>query len=302
MFYYSSCDSRHCLIDFSKLVLRAHGNLNQEHFYIQEFASPYYKLGKKEHFVEVPDSLMNSHCYLFMGGMNGYYKKAFSLAEVLALFEENARKATLTNDKPKLALDLLKRKIIIKYYSGNFGWLRRILHTYFQWESKDFTAIMKKIDTISQKINTLPQKKSKSNLLKKKVTDLYSTKDKEIFTRVSKVFTDNLNDHDAIGALSGFSPKRYTVEWMSPRSYLNRVDPCFKRHSDEESIPWITEQMIKLIESDSEECSKFSPLMMDPKQKYHITENYYVLFHEGRHRALVAERLGINKIPVAIPI
>lgn len=297
MSYYVSSDSNHGLIDISKLILIAHSSQrNGEHLYIHEFSNPYFNLGSKE---EYSEPLRVHHTGVYPTNNVIYFpKRALTFARVLDLFENCAMKATLTNEKPQLALELLKQRVTGKYFSGITGALCKLLSHFFGWYSSDYKKIISRIDTVSQKILSLPHK-SKNKVSKKKIVSI-SVSENSTSDKARKVFTDKINDKTAIGALCGYSSKRYHVQWISPRSYLNRVDPYFKRHSDEESMPWIIEQMNDLIHVRKKE-PKFSPVMMDPENSYFICEGYNVLSHEGRHRALAAERLGIPEISVAIP-
>ncbi|MBA3817111.1 MAG: hypothetical protein H0X29_11460 [Parachlamydiaceae bacterium] len=290
MSIYVSPYSKHCLIDLSKLVLKAYSRKDVPHLYIHHFSDRYYKLGKKEEYVAARHSM---HSFLPHGNF-GYTKEALSLAKILELFEKEITKATLSSNKTNEALKLLKDRVTDKYYSGYLGKLLGFLHDNFGWQSSQFKGIVKRIDDLTSKTSKLPLKPAKV-LKNKKINS------KSGLSKAAMVFTSSLKDNEAIGALCDFSYKNYYIEWMSPREYLDRVDPCFKRHKDEESIPWISDRMQELIQGDFV-SPKFSPLMMNPKSRGHITENYFILDHEGRHRALVADRLGVSEIPVAIPV
>lgn len=116
-----------------------------------------------------------------------------------------------------------------------------------------------------------------------------------------QVFTSRLEESDSIGWLCGYAnTKRYDVQWMSPKRYLEQVDRYFYRHADEESLPWLLDKMVALTKGVGDK--KFAPLMMNPRNKRTIVEGYELCAHEGRHRALAASFLKIPEIPVAIEI
>lgn len=301
MSYYVSSRPDQSLIDYSKVIIGALGNkvAGQGHLYIHGFTSSNYKLGGREETLAFPIGMGCSK--VFDGGFGGsisYCKKALSLTTILNTFEKYAGKeGARTNHKPQEALNLLRTNITAKYYSGAFAKIKSFLNDRFNWQSSDYKALMAKIDSISAKVSSLSPKE-KSNLLKNKIKALADDHSISYISRARKVFSGNLRDLSAIGTIGDFDSQRYSLEWMSPREYLNRVDPFFKRHTNEESMPWIAEKMIDLVYERG--TTKFSPLMMNPHVKSHIAEDYYILDHEGRHRALVAERLGLHEIPVAI--
>jgi hypothetical protein len=113
-----------------------------------------------------------------------------------------------------------------------------------------------------------------------------------------KVFTDNLKDGNAHGALGNYSYAPYQVHWMTPREYLNKVDRYFTCFANDERMQSIFNGMEELIRGIK--TQKFAPVMLNPHECRTITENYQVYEHEGRHRALCADLLKISKIPVAI--
>lgn len=283
---YVSEHSNHSLIDFSKLVLKAHKGAN--HLYIHSFSTPYYKLGEKEEYVFTNrPSLLSSHL-----GNHGYHKQALPLMTLLNVFQDMVNKKAHSSYKVNDALLLLKNKVTEKYYSGCLGSILRFLNDRFGWQHQDFKQVIQKINSLSSQIATLPQK-PKKDLKKKPIQQLLD------LSKAALVFTSNLKDTTAIGTLGDFTYRNYQIEWMSPGEYLARVDPYFKRHKDEESMPWIAMEMQKRLDGDAS-GPKFAPLMMNTKVKWHIVENYYFLDHEGRHRALTAKRLGIPMVPVAI--
>lgn len=287
MSYYISQNHRHCLNDLSNLVLRAHDAKNSEgHLYVHEFSDPYFKLNKKteEHFV--------------VSRWGSYFRTSYAipLSKLLDLFENYAKKATVITSKPQKALQLIRQHTAQKYYSGICGRVRHLLNRVFGWYSFDLIPEAKRIDQISKSLLSIPRK-TPLRLLSQIKASITSKADS--WEKGRKVFTDNLKDINAHGALGGYTYQPYAIKWMSPRQYLDQVDPHFKRHNDEDSMPWIYNEMAALIEGKSS-GPKFSPLMMRPHDRHTVCDSYSVLAHEGRHRALAAERLGIAILPVAL--
>lgn len=82
------------------------------------------------------------------------------------------------------------------------------------------------------------------------------------------------------------------IEWMTPREFLDQADPSFDPEADDvdfrqRSIDFMTEAI------DAGQC--FAPLELWPGRP-----RSYGLKHEGRHRAWVAEQIGIDEVPVYI--
>ena len=135
--------------------------------------------------------------------------------------------------------------------------MRQLLHQIFGWYSFELTEVAKRINKIAERVLSISIKPPSSKVKAKSLSS------NSPYSKATAVFTDNLDDRGAIGALCGFSSKRYSVKWMSPRQFLHEVDPYFKRHADEESMPWLLSQMKELIH-DKQKGPKFSPLMMMP--------------------------------------
>jgi hypothetical protein len=93
----------------------------------------------------------------------------------------------------------------------------------------------------------------------------------------------------------------YKIKWMSPEKFLKVVDPHFRPGPERLAS-------IKKIPEDA--C--FAPLQITPHKRERgddvlVMRNgrvefvpRYVIGHEGRHRALLATRLGIEKVPVIV--
>jgi len=94
----------------------------------------------------------------------------------------------------------------------------------------------------------------------------------------------------------------YKVKMMSPEKFLKVVDPHFR--PDLQSL-----ERLKTVPEDR--C--FAPLQVWPYKRVRAKHDvlvhregrvefvpHYVLGHEGRHRALLAARAGIEKVPVIV--
>jgi hypothetical protein len=80
---------------------------------------------------------------------------------------------------------------------------------------------------------------------------------------------------------------------MDPRKFLRVVDPCFTAHR-RDTIDWLTRQ--------AQAGTCFAPLQAWPKRREMLKEYCAqpIMAHEGRHRAWVASRLGVERVPVLI--
>ena len=176
--------------------------------------------------------------------------------------------------------------------------------------------------------NPKPNKKSKQpNLIKSflgqgnPMINDRKTKSQKRFLRSSKGFKKNrFKDSDKDGVIDGLdcfrhNPKKHMawkrpedydyIEEMSPREYLNRTNsPNFGLKDKKFGKEWSDKHGYKEETYSDSETKMAEPLS---KLSNKITDNTsevpipYVEpdgDHEGRHRALAAERAGIKKIPV----
>lgn len=289
-----SSSTNHCLSDFAQVVLLAHKSNPSKHQYVYEEdgayalrSSPYY-FKANPYYRPKPSHLSNDDIWYVEPVFDYIY--CLSVNALLKRFDSYAKKATACDDKPLEALTLLKQRVRQKYYSGMSGKLCARLQSVFTCFQFENTAASKKIEKIAKRIQNLPKLPS---LLLPKVEGPLSK-------RSYQVFTGNLHDPKAVGALGDYFYRNYQVTWMSPDTYLSRVDPAFHRHPDEESMPWLLNEMARRI--NGEALERFAPLMMDPSSKSVQTNGYQILEHEGRHRALAAKLLNIPLVPVAIKV
>lgn len=91
-------------------------------------------------------------------------------------------------------------------------------------------------------------------------------------------------DLQSYGGNEGWKGK---VVWMTPDKFLSLVHPLPDSENDDESMKNLEHRMRNGLPLD------FLVLTVDVEKKK-------VTGHEGRHRATVAKKLGIEKVPVLI--
>jgi ParB-like chromosome segregation protein Spo0J len=87
--------------------------------------------------------------------------------------------------------------------------------------------------------------------------------------------------------LTGFRPQSQFEIQMRPDDFLRAVGPTSRWHLEEKSI----QELMARMEADQE----IDPLFLDVNAR-----DGRVVKHEGRHRAVAAERLGIETVPVLV--
>lgn len=87
--------------------------------------------------------------------------------------------------------------------------------------------------------------------------------------------------------LTYYKPKSQFEISMRPVDFLSAVGPSSREHISEEGVKNVVERMEGDLELD--------PLFLDVDLK-----RGKVVAHEGRHRAVAAERLGIETVPVLV--
>ena len=87
--------------------------------------------------------------------------------------------------------------------------------------------------------------------------------------------------------LVGYKPASQFEISMRPSDFLNAVGPRSREYISEEGVQKVMERMEGDLELD--------PLFLDVD-----LSRGKVVAHEGRHRAVAAERLGIETIPVLV--
>lgn len=284
--------NNHALSDWGNLIVKAHEKTDnkQMHQYIHHFCDDIYTLNVKRWDDVVRNPYFDERYCEYESRYYRIVHSKMALEKVVDEFLNCAKTATECDEKPLVAVRLLKDRVSKKYYSGIEGKVARFASRFFKNLEFEKTKVCQKLDEIEQIVVNLPR------TLDIKLPSLGKRQDIE-----EVIFTDDLRNEKAIGALCGYSiPGRYEVRWMSPGYYLSSVDKHFSRHLDEDSMPWITKQMIAL--SEGKKSVKFAPLMMDESQKSQIKDDYYVMEHEGRHRALAAKKLGVPRVPVAVRV
>jgi hypothetical protein len=270
--YYVSVSPNHCLSDFAGLVLSAYQQTDKKPLYIYQRTSEYFSLFERKD-ERIP---------------------RLKSSKIIEAFDRYAAKAAVCDDKPKKALALFQDRIKAKYYSGMFGKIRLILNRLFGLCRFENREIAKKIDKLAVILEEIPKTKGSKEIPKiERKSDLSKL--------VRNVFTVDLKNTVAHGAMPIYLDRKWRIKWMSPDDYLRQVDLWFQRHPDEKNLSWILNEMASLANG-YKKGVKFAPLMMDPNCKSRICEGYSILDHEGRHRAFAARLLGLPEIPVAISI
>lgn len=135
----------------------------------------------------------------------------------------------------------------------------------------------------------------------------------KISNPTSMVFVDPIPEENwnAIGWVPNFVDRQrdYELLWMTPKDFHRFVDPAFSsnvHYFEDTSASWLEDQAL--------EEKTFAPLQAwaTPKElsdlkkgiitppPYNADFDSYVRPHEGRHRAWVARKLGVQKVPVVV--
>jgi hypothetical protein len=89
------------------------------------------------------------------------------------------------------------------------------------------------------------------------------------------------------------APRYASLEYMSPRAFLKLADPSFSPKNARKSD--FRRRSIRFIVQTIRDGGCFAPLELWP-----ATPRSHGIKHEGRHRAWVAARLGIEEVPVYV--
>lgn len=284
----------HALSDFSELLLQSHPK-DKLPSYIHRAGDECFKLSQKKELLErenFVDTRYEESAFSedFQTPSSSFRTlNALTPTQLLDLFQNYVSHAKTTDDEqPKLALSLLEGLLRKEYYSGTTGRIANFLHKKSSFF--DFTKTREglQLAAISQKIASLkPTPKMEIPKIEKRTSVSSVEKD---------VFTDNPKDSEALGAISYGECE---IVFMTPKAFLLEVDPYFKRHPDEHSLPGLLREMADLANG-KKKGTKFAPLMIDRSGKHKICDGYTILDHEGRHRAWAAYLLGMEQVPVAV--
>jgi len=89
--------------------------------------------------------------------------------------------------------------------------------------------------------------------------------------------------------LFGYKPDSQLLVWMKPSEFLDKASKI--KYETSSQIDIITNNLADKMKKDI----PIDPLLLDID-----TVNCNVIDHEGRHRAIAAEKIGIAKVPVLI--
>ncbi len=89
--------------------------------------------------------------------------------------------------------------------------------------------------------------------------------------------------------LFGFESDSQLLIWMKPSEFLEKASKI--KYETSVQIDKITNSLANKMREDK----PIDPLLLDID-----TVNCNIINHEGRHRAIAAEKLGISKVPVII--
>jgi len=89
--------------------------------------------------------------------------------------------------------------------------------------------------------------------------------------------------------LFGYKPDSQLLVWMKPSEFLDKASKI--KYETSSQIDIITNNLADKMKKDI----PIDPLLLDID-----TVNCNVIDHEGRHRAIAAEKIGIAKVPVII--
>jgi hypothetical protein len=91
--------------------------------------------------------------------------------------------------------------------------------------------------------------------------------------------------------LFGYNPDTQILVWMKPSEFLDKTPKLGPEHWESPSICIIVNELAHKMENGI----PIDPLFLDID-----TINCKVTNHEGRHRAMAAEKAGIARVPVIV--
>lgn len=89
--------------------------------------------------------------------------------------------------------------------------------------------------------------------------------------------------------LFGHNPDSQILVWMKPSEFLDKASKLSQRH-------WKSSSVIAVVDKLADKMKKNVPI--DPLFLDIDTVSCTVVGHEGRHRAVAAEKAGIRRVPV----
>lgn len=91
--------------------------------------------------------------------------------------------------------------------------------------------------------------------------------------------------------LFGYKPDSQMLIWMKPSEFLDKTPELSPEHWESQSTHKIIDRLTYKMKKDI----PIDPLFLDIN-----IESCKVINHEGRHRAMAAEKTGIARVPVII--
>ncbi len=105
------------------------------------------------------------------------------------------------------------------------------------------------------------------------------------------IIQSSIMTFDPTKELFGHKPDSQIFVWMKPSEFLDKAKKLSSEHQKTSS----TETAINILSDKMKKDVPIDPLFLDID-----TVNCKVINHEGRHRAMAAQKAGIARVPVII--